>query len=52
MHIYFYILNLEKTVIFYFLNYFSYGHFLIFKKHYFALISINILLQTIQLKSI
>ncbi|OXU20213.1 hypothetical protein TSAR_015566 [Trichomalopsis sarcophagae] len=36
MHIYFWILNLGNRVIFYFLNYFLCGHFLIFKKHYFA----------------
>ncbi|OXU22144.1 hypothetical protein TSAR_001566, partial [Trichomalopsis sarcophagae] len=31
------ILNSGKIVNFYFLNYFVYGHFLIFEKHYFAL---------------
>ncbi|OXU17275.1 hypothetical protein TSAR_013401 [Trichomalopsis sarcophagae] len=34
MLIYFWILNSGKTVIFYFLNYIFYGHFLIFEKHY------------------
>ncbi|OXU30806.1 hypothetical protein TSAR_010502 [Trichomalopsis sarcophagae] len=53
MHIYFWILNLEKTVIFYFLNYFVWPYFLIFKTHYFAFFFLIIpLLQTIRLKFI
>ncbi|OXU22343.1 hypothetical protein TSAR_012250 [Trichomalopsis sarcophagae] len=36
MHIYFWILNSGKTVIFCFLNNFFNGHFLILEKHYFA----------------
>ncbi|OXU31791.1 hypothetical protein TSAR_009459 [Trichomalopsis sarcophagae] len=36
IHIYFWILNSGKTFIFYFSNYFFYGQFFIFKKHYFA----------------
>ncbi|OXU20462.1 hypothetical protein TSAR_011953 [Trichomalopsis sarcophagae] len=41
MHIYFWILNSGKTFILYYFNYFSYGQFLIFEKHYFAFFSIN-----------
>ncbi|OXU29603.1 hypothetical protein TSAR_001239 [Trichomalopsis sarcophagae] len=50
MHVYFWILNLGKTFIFYFSNYFLfYGQFWIFEKHYFAFFSIIPSLQTIQL---
>ncbi|OXU20627.1 hypothetical protein TSAR_006460 [Trichomalopsis sarcophagae] len=40
MHVYFWILNSGKTFIFYYCNYFFYGQFLIFEKHYFAFFSI------------
>ncbi|OXU24763.1 hypothetical protein TSAR_004531 [Trichomalopsis sarcophagae] len=50
MHVYFWILNSEKTFIFYFSNYFLfYGQFLIFEKHNFAFFSIIPSLHTIQL---